>query len=167
LNLWNAIKGKDIPASLRICAGTDGSVTQLLEVLTGKSVNVKTQEQSIIKASPDIARLLDIKKGDHVNRRLVTLNVEGIVFVLAKSLAPIKRMPSGMKDDLMRADIPIGKILRDYRLETRRDILRIEIVHRDLFGDIPVISREYSIIYKKKMLMWINECFPVDDRWRI
>lgn len=165
--MWDALRDRVIPSCLRICAGTDGSVTQLLEVLTGKKVIVKTQEQSVIKATPEIARLLDIETGDEVNRRLVTLNVDGIIFVLAKSLAPVKRMPKGMKDDLMRADIPIGRILRDYRLETRRDILNIEIVHRDFFGDIPVISREYSIIYQKKILMWINECFPVDNRWRL
>lgn len=165
--MWNVLKSRDIPTSLRICAGTDGSVTQLLEVLTGKTVNVRTKEQSIIKATPDIAKLLEIKTGDEVNRRLVTLNVEETVFVLAKSLAPIKRMPRGMKNDLMQADIPIGKILRDYRLETRRDILNIEIINRDFFGDIPVISRKYNIIYQKKPLMWINECFPVDDRWRL
>ncbi|MCE8422833.1 MAG: DUF98 domain-containing protein [Candidatus Methanoperedens sp.] len=167
MNLWDALKREDIPSSLRICAGTDGSVTQLLEVLTGKTVNVRTQEQNVIKATPDIAELLEIKAGDEVNRRLVTLNVEEIIFVLASSLAPLKRMPKGMKDDLMRSDIPIGRILRDHRLETRRDILSIEMVHRDFFGDIPVISREYIIIYKKKVLMWINECFPVDERWRI
>lgn len=165
--MWDVLKSRDIPSSLRICAGTDGSVTQLLEVLTGKTVNVRTKEQSIIKAAPDVAKLLNIETGDNVNRRIVTLNVEKMVFVLAKSLAPIERMPHGMKDDLMQADIPIGKILRDYRLETRRDILNIEIVHRDFFGDISVISREYNIIYHKKTLMWINECFPVDDRWRI
>lgn len=165
--MWDALKRRDIPSSLRICAGTDGSVTQLLEVLTGKTVEVKTQEQIVVKATPNVAKLLNIDTGDDVNSRLVTLNIEGIPFVLAKSLAPIKRMPQGMKDDLMRADIPIGRILRDYRIETRRDILSIEIVHRDFFGDIPVISRKYNIIYKNKVLMWINECFPVDNRWML
>lgn len=157
----------DIPACLRICAGTDGSVTQLLEVLTGKSVEVKTLEQRVIKATPDIAKLLEIEEGDEVNERLVTLSAGGTVYVLAKSLAPIKRMPQAMRNDLMRADIPIGRILREHKLETRRDILNMEIVRQDFFGGVPVLSREYRIIYENKVLMWINECFPVDDRWRI
>jgi chorismate-pyruvate lyase len=161
------LKRPDIPDCLRICAGTDGSVTQLLEVLTGKRVEVKTLQQSVIEATPDIAELLEIKAGDDVNSRLVTLNAGGMVYVLAKSLAPVKRMPKTVRDDLMRADIPIGKILRDYKLETRRDILKIEIVQRDFFGDLPVLSREYRIIYKSEVLMWINECFPVDDRWKM
>ena len=35
--MQDVLKRPDIPACLRICAGTDGSVTQLLEVLTGKT----------------------------------------------------------------------------------------------------------------------------------
>ncbi len=165
--MWDALKRPDIPACLRICAGTDGSVTQLLEVLTGKTVDVKTLKQGIIKAAPDVAELLDIEIGDEVNSRLVTLDAGGIIYVLAKSLAPIKRMPQPVRDDLIRADIPIGKILREHKLETRRDILKMEIVKLDFFGDVPVLSREYRIIYENKVLMWINECFPVDDRWRM
>ena len=167
MNLQDVLKRPDIPACLRICAGTDGSVTQLLEVLTGKRVKVETISQSVVKASTQIAGLLDIETGDYVNDRLVTLKVDDLVYVLAKSLTPINRIPGGIKDDLMRADIPIGRILREHKLETRRDIFNIRILHRDFFGELPVLSREYKIIYENKVLMWINECFPVDGRWRI
>jgi chorismate-pyruvate lyase len=165
--LNDVLRRPDIPACLRICAGTDGSVTQLLEVLTGKSVKVETISQGVIKATKEIARLLDIETGEDVNDRLVTLKVDDIVYVLAKSLSPINRIPRGVRDDLMRADIPIGKILREHKLETRRDILKMEIVHRDFFGELPVLSREYKIIYENAVLMWINECFPVDGRWKM
>ena len=165
--MWDVLKKPGMPACLRICAGTDGSVTQLLEVLTGKTVEVKTLEQSVIKATPDIAELLDIEVGDEVNSRLVTLNAGGTIYVLAKSLAPLKRMPQPVRENLMKADIPIGRILREHELETRRDILDMKIVRRDFFGDVPVLSREYRIIYENEVLMWINECFPVDDRWKM
>ncbi|CAG1000878.1 MAG: Chorismate pyruvate-lyase [Candidatus Methanoperedens nitroreducens] len=165
--MQDVLRRPDIPACLRICAGTDGSVTQLLEVLTGKSVKVETISQGVIKATREIARLLDIETGEDVNDRLVTLKVDDIVYVLAKSLAPINRMPEAVRADLMRADIPIGKILREHKLETRRDILKMEIVHRNFFGELPVLSREYKIIYENAVLMWINECFPVDERWKM
>jgi len=161
------LKRPDIPVCLRICAGTDGSVTLLLELLTGKTVKVVTLEQKIIKATTDVAGLLEIEAGDDVNSRLVTLNADGTAYVLAKSLAAVKRMPPAVSSDLMRADIPIGRILREHKLETRRDILKMEIVGRKFFGDIPVLSREYNIIYNNRILMWINECFPVDDRWEL
>lgn len=165
--MWDALKRQDIPACLRICAGTDGSVTLLLELLTGKAISVRTLEQSVVKASPEIARLLEIDEGDEVNTRLVTLSADDVVYVLAKSLSAIKRMPQEVRSDLMRADIPIGKILREHKLETRRDILKIEMMRSEFFGDVPVLSREYRIIYKGKVLMWINECFPVDGRWKM
>jgi len=77
--LWDALNRKDIPICLRICAGTDGSVTLLLELLTGKTIHVKTLEQDVVKAEPEIAKLLEINEGDEVNNRLVTLSAEGIV----------------------------------------------------------------------------------------
>ncbi|MDO8724547.1 MAG: chorismate pyruvate-lyase family protein [Candidatus Methanoperedens sp.] len=165
--MWDALNRKDIPSCLRICAGTDGSVTLLLELLTGKTINVKTLEQDVVKATPEMARLLEVEEGDKINNRLVTLSADGTVYVLARSLSAIKRMPEDVRSDLMRADIPIGKILREHKIETRRDILKMEFVHSDFFGNVPVISREYRIIYKGKVLMWINECFPVDGRWEI
>jgi len=165
--LWDVLKRHDIPACLRVCAGTDGSVTLLLELLTGKSVEVKTLEQKVIRATPKIADLLEIEAGDEVNDRLVSLSSGNTVYAMARSLAPIKRMPEAVRNDLMRADIPIGRILRDHRLETRRDILKMGIISSGFFGDIPVLSREYRIIYRGSTLMWINECYPVDERWRM
>lgn len=165
--MWDVLKRQDIPVCLRICAGTDGSVTLLLELLTCKTVSVKTLEQRVEKATQEIAELLGIEEGEEVNSRLVTLSADGMVYVLAKSLSAINRMPHEVRSDLMRADIPIGRILREHRLETRRDILKMDFVHSAFFGDIPVLSREYRIIYKGEVLMWINEQYPVDERWRI
>ena len=167
IDLWEVLKQPEIPSSLRICAGTDGSVTLLIEVLTGKKVEVKTLEQEIITATPVTAKLLKIEEGDEVNRRIVVLTADSTVYVLAQSLSPLKRMPLSVKQDIMRADIPIGRILRNYRLETRRDIINIKLAKHRFFGELPVLSREYLIIYNKNILMWINECFPVDDRWKI
>ncbi len=166
MTLQDVLRRPDIPVCLRICAGTDGSVTQLLEVLTGKNVEVRTLHQKVIKATREIAELLDIELGDEVNDRLVTLSVDNIVYVLAKSLAPLSRMPNDFRADLMRADIPVGRILREHKLETRRDIMKLELVKRNFFGELPVLSREYIIIYNDRVLMWINECFPVDSRWK-
>jgi chorismate-pyruvate lyase len=163
--LWDVLERRDIPVSLRICAGTDGSVTLLLELLTGKTVNVETKEQKAVKATPEVARLLDIEAGDEVNERLVVLTAGDTVYVLAKSLAPVKRMPPDVRKDMIQADIPIGRILRDHKLETRRDIIDMKITANTFFGGLPVLSREYCIIHNNSILMWINEFFPVDDRW--
>lgn len=158
----------DIPTTLRICAGTDGSVTYLLEVMTKQQVDVVTRIQEVGEATEAEAELLGIEQGDPVNHREVMLMVSGEPYVLARSLAPINLMPQGMKADLIRADIPIGRILRKYKLETRRDILNIGMKKgKGVFSNVPVLSRDYYIIHGGQVLMWINEQFPVDDRWEL
>jgi chorismate-pyruvate lyase len=42
------LKSFDIPTCLRICAGTDGSVTFLLEIMSREDVSVVTKTQHIV-----------------------------------------------------------------------------------------------------------------------
>ncbi|MGP8321004.1 MAG: chorismate--pyruvate lyase family protein [Methanosarcinaceae archaeon] len=158
----------EIPTCLRVCAGTDGSVTFLLEIMTKHDVNVLTGKQHQIPADRLMAALFDINEGDDVNCRIVTLIADGVPYVYAKSLAPIESMPESVRADMMRADIPIGKILRIHGIETRRDFDTINIIKGDnLFGCESVLSRSYKIIHNGNVLMWINEKMPVDDRWNL
>lgn len=160
------LKTLDIPTCLRVCAGTDGSITFLLEIMTKMEVSVITQEQYLIPADKDNASLFDIDIGDEINYRVVKLIAGNKTYVYARSLSPIKRMPTEVKQDMMRADIPIGKILRKHDIETRRDFENLEIKDSNEFFDCnQVLSRSYKIIHHNHVLMWINELFPVDDRW--
>lgn len=162
------LKSFEIPTCLRVCCGTDGSVTFLLEIMSRKPVEVTTESQFTIKADREIAALLDIEEGSEVNDRVVKLSAGGTVFVHARSLSPLERMPDTMKEQLMRADIPIGRILRSHNLETRRDMGELEILEGEpTFGGIPVLSRSYKIVHNNYTLMWINERFPIDKRWRL
>ena len=160
----------DLPTCLRICAGTDGSVTHLLELMTKKHVSVETEQQHITRADDEIAGLLDIPVGEQVNERTVLLRAGGVAYVYARSLAPIRQMPEGMEEDLMRADIPIGRIMQAHNIESRREIVEIGVLNlkSSAFGkDCTVLSRIYRIIHDKKTLIWINEMFPLDDRWNV
>ena len=128
-----------------------------------------TESHFTIKADREIAALLDIEEGSEVNDRVVKLSAGGtLVFVHARSLSPLERMPDTMKEQLMRADIPIGRILRSHNLETRRDMGELEILEGEpTFGGVPVLSRSYKIVHNNYTLMWINERFPIDKRWRL
>jgi beta-ribofuranosylaminobenzene 5'-phosphate synthase len=76
----------------------------------------------------------------------------------------------------MRADVPIGKILRAHHIESRREILDLSVGPADeelssVFGICPgepVLSRRYHIIREKKPLISIQEFLPAnmftDDR---
>lgn len=162
------LKGLEIPTCLRVCCGTDGSVTFLLEIMTRRSVNVETESQYVRRADRDEAVLLGIEEGSEINDRKVLLYAGETVFAHARSLSPLERMPQTMREQLMCADIPIGRILRDHGLETRRDMGKLEILEGNTsFGDVPVLSRTYKIVHKNSVLMWINEEFPIDERWKL
>lgn len=154
----------------RILLGTDGSVTGLLEIVTQGPVDITTRIQEIHKADESIARLLDIMPGDEVNYRVVDLHSRssGNVLLYAISHTPLKRLESAFQSDLMRADIPIGKILRSHHIESRREILDFSVqqANRELsaaFGICcgePVLTRRYHIIRGKKPLISIQEFLP-------
>jgi chorismate-pyruvate lyase len=168
IDFLEKLKSFEIPTCLRVCCGTDGSVTFLLEIMTRKPVSVITESQYTVKADKMMAALLGVEEGSEVNDRVVRLSAGGTAFVHARSLSPLKRMPDTMKEQLMRADIPIGRILRSHNLETRRDMGELEILEGEpTFDGIPVLSRSYKIVHNNHVLMWINERFPIDERWSL
>lgn len=145
---------------------TDGSVTTLLEVISGEPVEVRTIAQEIVPADGVRADRLACAPGDPVNRRVVNLvgARTGRVFVHALSFTPLDRLVPGARDDLLAADIPIGRILLRHRIETRRELSGVAIVRAGpalgrTFGvapDAPVLCRRYTIIHGDRPLIWIE-----------
>ncbi len=154
----------------RLLLLTDGSVTTLLEVMTGKTVIVRTLVQRIVKADTERATALDIEEGDNINYRIVVLKNKGEErpLIYAESFAPIARLPKEFRHDLMKAEVPIGKIMKLRKIESRREIRSVEVVCNDelseLFSvprDVQMLSRVYDIISNGLVLMHIHETFPI------
>ncbi|HIH04527.1 MAG TPA: DUF98 domain-containing protein [Methanoregulaceae archaeon] len=151
---------------------TDGSVTILLEAASGERVDVRTIAQDVVQADAVQARRLECAIGDPVNRRVVNLvgARTGRVFVHAISFTPLDRLDAGAREDLLAADIPIGRILLQHRMETRRELSEVGVVRAGsllagIFGlppDGPVLCRRYTIIHGEKSLISIEERFPVE-----
>jgi beta-ribofuranosylaminobenzene 5'-phosphate synthase len=157
----------------KILLTTDGSVTRMLEVLTKKPVMIKTSTKAPIEADEDLAKALKIKSGDVVNYRVVNLKnpKSDRALIFARSWTSIMRLSEKIKIDLTSADIPIGKILIKHKLETRREITSIHTVNADdeiaeafnvKTGDL-MLSRYYDIIHEARILIRINEVFPVSS----
>lgn len=142
----------------KILLGTDGSVTNILEILFEGECKVETINQKIV---------------DNTNYREVVLKVNDLPLVYAISKTPFKNIEEEnlreeIKRDLLSADIPIGKIIRKHNLETRREIKFIGIAEIDdylksilktNYSKLP--KRTYNIIYKNKTLMEITEIFAI------
>jgi beta-ribofuranosylaminobenzene 5'-phosphate synthase len=151
---------------------TDGSVTTLLEVLTGKPVVVTTLLQQIVEADTERAAELDIAEGDNINYRVVVLkNEDGDQpLIYAESYTPIARLQKEFKHDLMKADIPIGRIMAQRKIESRREIRHIETTLNEELSDLfsvphetPMLSRTYDIISHGMVLIRITETFPLTN----
>ncbi|VUT27631.1 MAG: Chorismate pyruvate-lyase [Candidatus Syntrophoarchaeum sp. GoM_oil] len=149
---------------------TDGSMTLLLEIYTGNPVVVRTLTQDIIDAKEKIAAKLGVEPGSPLNYREVVLTdgVTGEALLYAISLTPLSRLTSEFRDDLLRADIPIGRIMKLHGLEFRRELVKIEKEEAsekliEIFGlkeDEYILKRVYNIIHSEKVLISIMEAFP-------
>ncbi|WP_459202163.1 chorismate pyruvate-lyase family protein [Methanococcus sp. CF] len=144
----------------KVLLGTDGSITNLLEILFNCEVVVETLYQEII---------------DNVNYRSVILKVNEIPLIYATSKTPLENIDEThirekIRNDLLSADIPIGKILKIHNLETRREIVSVDVdeVSETVRSKLnpkrsKIPQRTYNIIYKNKVLMTITEMFNLED----
>lgn len=154
----------------KILLTTDGSVTRILEAIRGREIFVETEKQEVIKANKKIARLLKIKEGDEVNYRIVNLRDSGGVLIHAISYTPLKRLKKDFREDVMKRDVPIGKILAKLKLEARREIknfgsLKANKKLSKLFGiplNVLLLKRNYNIIHNNEILLNVTEIFPYE-----
>jgi beta-ribofuranosylaminobenzene 5'-phosphate synthase len=154
----------------KILLSTDGSVTRILETITGGEVRIATLAQEVVPAGSEAAALLGVAEGEPVNHRAVKIEDArtSASLVYAISDTPLSRLSPGIREDLMRADIPIGKILAHHHVESRREILDARIIpagdeHHGIFGTFrgePLLSRRYRIIHRGEPLISIEEQFP-------
>lgn len=150
----------------KILLTTDGSITAILDVLFGK-IGLTTIEQHTETASAEQAELIDSKEGAEINFREIVMHKDDEPLIYALSYVPLDRLTDEIKCDLMSANIPIGRILKTYKIESRREINNIFIEKGNetlekLYGTSEeFLSRDYVIIHKGEILMWIKESFPI------
>ncbi|HVN65271.1 MAG TPA: beta-ribofuranosylaminobenzene 5'-phosphate synthase [Methanomicrobiales archaeon] len=154
----------------KILLATDGSVTRILETITGGQVRIATLVQEVVPAGREAAELLGVPEGEPVNHRVVQIEDarSSAPLIYAISDTPLSRLSPGFREDLMRADIPIGKILARHHIESRREILDARVIpagdeHGRIFGTFrgePLLSRRYRIIHRGEPLISIEEQFP-------
>ena len=157
----------------KMLLGTDGSVTSLLEILTGSPIEIETLAQEIIPADQAVAKELNLNPGEDVNYRVVKLKKAGTgeTLIYAVSHTPLKRLEDSFRDDLTRADIPIGVILKKHKIESRREINSAGFLQADrklgqIFNIFPkelVLQRNYKIIRQGEPLIAIEETFPYNS----
>lgn len=158
--------GKTFSNTQKILLTTDGSITAILDVLYGK-ITLSTLDQHFEDADKDHAKLVNVDEGEEINYREVIMHRNGKPLIYAISHIPLSRCTKDICTDLIRADIPIGRILKNYNIESRREINNIYIEKpndtlKELFDtDEDMLARDYVIIHHDQILMWIKEVFPI------
>ena len=111
--------------------------------------------------------MVNVDEGEEINYREVIMHREGKPLIYAISHIPLSRCSREVCADLIRADIPIGRILKNYNIESRREVNNIFIEKpndtlKELFEtDEDMLARDYVIISNGEILMWIKEVYPV------
>ena len=157
---------KNFSNTQKIILTTDVSITAILDFQNGK-ITLSTLEQHFEDATEETAKLINAEPGDLINFREVIMHKDDENLIYAISYIPLKRLTDEICCDLVRADIPIGRILKNYNIESRREINNIYIEKpnktlQELFNTTEdMLARDYVIIHKNEILMWIKEVFPV------
>lgn len=150
---------------LRALLLTDGSITTLLEAFIGCEIKVAGLKQKTVSSNDALANELNVNSGEELNEREVILLAGNEPVVYAKSYAVISRLGDDAGNDILKTDIPIGKILRRHKLETHREIMEIGFKHDEKIAGIlklnndKILWRSYVIIRKNVPLMKIEEYF--------
>lgn len=147
---------------------SDGSVTSLLEVFVGKTPKIKGVKQYEIKADKKIAKELKIKEGADVIKREVILEVNNTPIIYAISFAQVQKLSKlNLIDDFLKKDKPIGKILKEHKIEHRREITKISLPEDNAFKNFfdNALMREYFVIYKNEPLIKIKEYLNLDYKF--
>ena len=158
--------GQKFSNTQKILLTTDGSITAILDVLYGK-ISLFTIDQHFGIADESHAKLVNVNAGDEINFREVLMHKDSKPLIYAISHVPLGRCSEDICSDLLRADIPIGRILKNYKIESRREVKNIFIEKsnaklEELFKtDEDFLARDYVIIHDDEILMWIKEMFPV------
>jgi chorismate-pyruvate lyase len=142
---------------LRMLLNTDGSVTALLEASFGDPVTVETSSNRV----DDENRL----------RRTAVLRLasDGRPLLRAVSEVALDSLPAPARRALLAGEQPIGTVLREARLETRRELgpcnadtaTAEDAAELGVVPGTAVFERTYRIVSRARPLATITERFPV------
>ncbi len=144
------------PLALQLLMNTDGTVTDLIQLLSGEKIQV-------VKVSENINKSLNI-----LNRHIFLKGEQTQTnWLYAESQIYFDNLPKGFVQDLLEKTIPIGALWVNYRMETFKQLIgqneEVSTCSNGLgfkFGT-ELLSRTYQVFSQKSIIMEITEKFPI------
>lgn len=136
----------------RMLLMSDGSLTVLLNASLLSLVRLQRLRQEEITLGPDMAAYIQTEEGQRAIDRDVWLMNGDKRLVYANSILPISLMRGEIYNELSKGDTPIGILINEQNILTRRDGLQICRVKSPdicrelgLPGDTVLLSRRYRL----------------------
>lgn len=146
----------------------EGSITSILDVLYD-TVSIFPLDQHFENIDNEKAQLLKLDEDEEINYREVLIFGRRKPMIYALSYIPLSRYRPEAREDFLRGILPVGKILKKYRVESRREINDIYIEKpsaklKELFKTSEdFVSRDYVVIENGEIIMWTKESFPISS----
>lgn len=145
---------------------TDGTVTDLLRLYTGKKICVKKLSQEILLSDDKLQQLYG--KDTPVLEREILLGTDENNYIYADSFFIFEHMSKAIQYQLLETDKPIGLLWKDEGLNTFREIITVCVEvpsnlneHFGVPAGTPFLSRTYKIYNNQNLLGIITEKFPI------
>jgi len=146
----------DYPLALQLLMQTDGTVTELIQLLA-------KEKMLVVKLSEKISPTGKLHRHIYLQGQRSQTH-----WLFAKSVIYLQNLSADFVSDLMEKSIPIGSLWAKYRVETYKqqtDSYQQEALEGDDSGfstGTRLLCREYEVYSKKTIIMKITEKFPIE-----
>lgn len=152
----------------RLMLVTDGRITDIVQAYSGETVEaVKLQQKLVVSNSRFSPLQLDCSY--QILERSIVLqgSLSKTNYLYADSQIVLARLNSEIRDKLIFSRQPIGRLLRENKIETYREILDCGIEpagmlaqHFNIEPNAEIIYRTYLVLIERLPVMQITEKFP-------
>lgn len=162
------IEPSRLSAFQRILLTTDGTLTEILEAYLFEPIQVVKLFEKIMATKQDISPL-DLKAGSEVIERKVLLQgkISRKNFIYAESRLAADRLDLKFRDELLKSQIPMGRLWLEHKIETFKEIIdSSQELAEDLSNYFKIqredrmLSRTYRVFSNHQPIMMITEKFP-------
>ncbi|MBL4660762.1 MAG: DUF98 domain-containing protein [Alcanivoracaceae bacterium] len=150
----------EFPLALQLLMQTDGTVTELIKLLTQEDIIVCKLSEKI--TDDNGVRVLD----RHI---FLQGKRSGKNWLYAQSKIYLDNLPAEFVNDLLEKTIPIGTLWINYRMETFKQLINqyeeLSLGQGDsgFKASTNLLTRVYQVFNQYKIIMEITEKFPIDE----
>jgi chorismate-pyruvate lyase len=143
------------PLSLQLLMQTDGTVTELIKLLTKEHIQVVKLDETIDKDTNVLIRRIFLQ-GEETE----------VNWLYASSKIYLNNLPIEFTKDLLENNLPIGSLWIKYRIETFKQLVdqyeeSLSNSTNSVLNKGKYLTRVYQVFNQKKQIMEITEKFPI------